>query len=222
MLTLDKKAKSDGLLFGLLKAECSSKDWFLLCERIPEVMLLHQLGYDNAMCPVGSRFITKRHAELIKKYRKAVTILFDNDEHGRRKTTDATKTLLTCGFTVSNPFFFINCSKNLVGLLKREDGKERLEKALQSGGTSINEIDRKLNDVFEQYDLSVLDQRISCAKDCVVQVAEYAFDPYSLDAIAGEIENKTGVSKRVLLPELKQLHEWNTNRNVCADKKRMI
>ena len=212
MLALDEKDKSDGILFGLNRAKHSSKDWFLLCEGIPEVMLLHQHGYDNAVCPVGSHFLTERHAELLKKYRKAVSILFENNEDGRNKTDDAVKTLSSCGHTVSTPFVYATTNeRDLIGLLNDEDGKMLLEKAL-NGAPPKNAIERMLNDVFDQYDLRFLDERINCAQECVATVCDLpAVHSYILDGCAGEIARKTGISKKVLVREIRQLNKLMTD-----------
>ena len=208
MLALDEKDKSDGVLFGLKRAKHSSKDWFLLCEGIPEVMLLHQHGYDNAVCTVGGQFLTERHAELLKKYRKAVTVIFDNNDCGRSMTDNAVKTLSSCGLTVLTPSVYTTTKeRDLIGLLKCEDAEMLLKKAINSTSPK-NAIERMLHDVFEQYDLRFLDERINCAQECVAAVCTLpAVHSYILDGCAGEIARKTGISKKVLIREIKQMNK---------------
>ena len=205
--------ESGSVLFGFDQAKRSARDSFILCEGISEVLALHQNGFDNAVCLVGGLSVTERHAKLMKRYRKAVTILFDNDEFGKRKIADAEKALSDCGLVVKTPFNCKNRLTDLVGLLQQKDGKKLLEKTLYSNWASRNELDIKLKEIFDRYNLRFLIERIACAEECVVELAEYAFDPYSIDGIAGAIESKTGISKKVLIPELKQWNEWCTGSN---------
>ena len=212
MLALNEKDKSDGILFGLDRAKHSSKDWFLLCEWIPEVMLLHQHGYDNAVCPIGSQFLTERHAELLKKHRKAVTVVLNNNDSGRNMTAKVVKMLSACGLSVSTPSVYATTNeRDLIGLLKCKDGRMLFEDALRCA-LPKNVIERMLHNIFDQHDLRILDERINCAKECVDAVGNLpVMHSYILDGCAGEIARKTGISKKVLIWEIKQLNKLMTD-----------
>lgn len=175
-------------------------------------MLLHQHGYDNAVCPIGSQFLTERHAELLKKHRKAVTVVLNNNDSGRNMTAKVVKMLSACGLSVSTPSVYATTNeRDLIGLLKCKDGRMLFEDALRCA-LPKNVIERMLHNIFDQHDLRILDERINCAKECVDAVGNLpVMHSYILDGCAGEIARKTGISKKVLIWEIKQLNKLMTD-----------
>lgn len=64
----------------------------LICEGYMDVVALHQAGINNAVAPLGTAF-TQEQINLLKRLCSSVSLLFDNDQAGRKATE---KALLLC------------------------------------------------------------------------------------------------------------------------------
>ena len=203
---------TDGILFGFQQAKYSGREGFLLCDSITDVFLLHEKGFDNAVCPVGTR-LNERHSQTLSKYRGKVVVL----GHGKRTPREALRTLSDQGLSVEvlvNPETLAD-AEDLAGLLNSEEGCKELEEFLS---TTVDwdkrTLAQTLNEIFDNCDLArLVDNRIACAKACVAAVVD-GFqskynDPIFLDAAAGEIAQKTRISKKTLLRALKQCYSFN-------------
>jgi DNA primase len=77
--------KKKFLLYGLSNAKASlrEKKQFILCEGTMDVCALHQMGYQEAVAPLGSAF-TEGQAKLLKRYAAKGFLMFDADAAGQK------------------------------------------------------------------------------------------------------------------------------------------
>ncbi|MCL2519519.1 MAG: DNA primase [Spirochaetaceae bacterium] len=77
-------------VYGLYQAKetIRQQKQFILCEGSIDVCALHQLGYGQAVAPLGSAF-TNGQAALLKRYADTALLLFDNDETGQKAMLDS-------------------------------------------------------------------------------------------------------------------------------------
>jgi len=75
--------KKGAQLYGLniAKEGIRKKDRILLVEGYTDVMRLHQNGFDNAVSTLGTA-LTEKQAQILARYSKNVTLLFDGDSAG--------------------------------------------------------------------------------------------------------------------------------------------
>ncbi len=69
-------------LFGLNLAKSYCSESLILVEGNLDVISLHQAGFKNVVCPLGTAF-TSEQAMLITRYTEEVIICFDSDEAGQ-------------------------------------------------------------------------------------------------------------------------------------------
>ena len=86
-------------IYGLHLAKENKEKELILCEGFMDVLLLHQEGFTNAVCPVGTH-LTKEQAANLKKYADCVVISYDSDEYGKRAAARAAELLKEAGLTV--------------------------------------------------------------------------------------------------------------------------
>jgi DNA primase len=71
----------------------------LLAEGYMDVLAMHQAGMTNAVAPLGTA-LTAKHADLLRQYCDATTLVFDSDEAGIRATVRAAELLEARGIEV--------------------------------------------------------------------------------------------------------------------------
>ena len=91
--------KKSKVLFGIDVAKRSRRDDFILCEGYFDAIMLHQNGYDNAVATMGVS-LTDEHIEILRKYKRSVTLCYDSDEAGTVGTARAAKLLKSRGIKV--------------------------------------------------------------------------------------------------------------------------
>ncbi|MDD7267858.1 MAG: DNA primase [Lachnospiraceae bacterium] len=86
-------------LYGIHKAKQTKDGSLLLCEGYMDVIAMHQAGFTNAVASLGTA-LTQGHASLMKKYAKAVYLLYDSDGAGVKAALRAIPILRDAGLLV--------------------------------------------------------------------------------------------------------------------------
>ncbi|NIZ18518.1 DNA primase [Entomospira culicis] len=68
---------------GQAKESIRKEEQFILCEGAMDVMALHQMGYTQAVAPLGSAF-TLEQAELVRRFASSALLLMDGDAAGQK------------------------------------------------------------------------------------------------------------------------------------------
>jgi len=145
-------------LFALNLAKKSKSGYIILSEGNIDVVSLHQAGFDSAVASLGTS-LTDEQARLLSRYTNEVIIAYDNDGAG------------------------IKAAQRAIGILEKLDLKVRV---LQMSGAkdpdefirlkgapafrnlleaSENQLDYRLRQVREKYDLSAPDQKVAFIKE---------------------------------------------------------
>ncbi len=90
--------KKGRLLYGYPQARDAirARDRAILVEGYMDVILMHQVGHENTMAPLGTAF-TEQQARQIARSTKHVTLLFDGDEAGLKAARRTIPVLLSAG-----------------------------------------------------------------------------------------------------------------------------
>lgn len=192
-------------LFGLNLAKKSKEEYIILAEGNIDVVSLHQAGFDSAVASLGTA-LTPEQARLISHYKNQVIIAYDSDTAG------------------------MSAAKRAIGILEKLDVKVkvlRLEGAkdpdeyikkkgpdafrqLLSG--SENQVDYRLRNVFEKYDLSIDEQKVEFLKEATDMLSRL---PGSAErqVYAMRVASMTGLKDDAIINEVerrrKKLLSWN-------------
>ncbi len=90
------------LLYGLYKSRRAILDTqqAIICEGQIDVIRCHSAGFKNAIASQGTAF-TEEHAEKLKRYTDAVTIVFDSDSAGKQATIKTAGIFIKAGIAVN-------------------------------------------------------------------------------------------------------------------------
>ena len=89
---LSKGVPRNKILFNMHRAKRYSTG--ILCESQFDVMRIHQAGFPNAVCPLGSH-VSKEQMALMHRYFERLIIMTDNDKAGRKTGFSVAGTLMT-------------------------------------------------------------------------------------------------------------------------------
>ena len=85
-------------MYGLYLARKSKREQLILCEGYMDVIALHQAGFDNAVASLGTA-LTTGHANMLKRYTKAVYMSYDSDGAGQNAIMRAIPILKEVGIS---------------------------------------------------------------------------------------------------------------------------
>jgi DNA primase len=130
--------KSD-LLYGLQVARSAmvkSAD-AVLVEGNFDVVAMHQHGFANTVCPLGTAF-TEAQARLLRRFAENVTILFDADEAGRKAVRGSHSACVRAGLAARVVTLPRERAKDPDELLRTEGGADFLRGSI-AGAKSLVE-----------------------------------------------------------------------------------
>lgn len=145
-------------VFSLNIAKKSEADSFILCEGYTDVIALHMAGFDSAVASLGTA-LTQDQANLLKKYKSAVTLCYDGDAAGRKATARAIPILESAGLDVRvvalpdgiDPDEYI-----------KKYGKENFALALKKHEGSV---EYRCKSAMAKYNLAVTEERLKAVSD---------------------------------------------------------
>lgn len=198
-------------LFGLnfAKSYCSEK--LILVEGNLDVISLHQAGFKNTVCPLGTAF-TPEQANLITRYTNEVYICFDSDEAGQTAVTKAINIFANTGINVKvallpegkDPDEFLK--KNSPAKFKKllDEAVSATEyKLLRAGGG----VDTESDNAKIQY------------LNSAAEILANTHDPIEVDYYTSKLSQKYGISKdaiRLKVEELKKKKAVKQERRTVA------
>ncbi len=193
-----KKSKT---LFGFnfAKGHCSEK--LLVVEGNMDVISLHQAGFENTVGTLGTAFTTEQ-AKSISRYTPEVVLSFDSDAAGQKAASRAMSVLSGSGLKVR--------------VLAVPDGKDPDEYIKKNGGEkfkavlegAVNDIEFNLYKARDGLDITKNDGKLQYLNRAA-KVLSQTNDSISVDLYSGKLAEKFGVSKEVLLRQIKDLKRKN-------------
>lgn len=186
--------KKSNNLFALNFAKNSKDKSLILAEGYMDVIALHQAGFTNAVATLGTA-LTQGQASLLSQYAGEIIIAYDADEAGQQATARA------MGILGNNPvkvrILTLPGAKDPDEYIKKK-GADSFRRLLDS---SKNDIEYKLQKLKENYNIEVLDDRVSYLKEAVKILAGLA-DPIEQDIYASKLSNELKVDKGAIMIQI--------------------
>lgn len=184
-------------LFALNLAKKSKSGYIILSEGNIDVVSLHQAGFDSAVASLGTS-LTPEQARLISRYTDQVIIAYDNDGAGQKASQRAIGILEKLDVRVK--VLRMSGAKDPDEFIKRK-GADAFRNLLDA---SENQMDYRLRNITDKYDLNVDEQKVDFLKEATELVARlpgaverqvYSMRVASMagvaaDVVSGEVERK--------------------------------
>ena len=184
-------------LFALNLAKKSKSGYIILSEGNIDVVSLHQAGFDSAVASLGTS-LTPEQARLISRYTDQVIIAYDNEGAGQKASQRAIGILEKLDVRVK--VLRMSGAKDPDEFIKRK-GADAFRNLLDA---SENQVDYRLRNVTDKYDLNVDEQKVDFLKEATELVARlpgaverqvYSMRVASMagvaaDVVSGEVERK--------------------------------
>ncbi len=197
-------------LFGINAAKSYCSESLLLVEGNLDVISLHQAGFKNAVCPLGTAF-TPEQANLIARYTNEVFICFDADEAGQTAVLKAIDIFSRTGVNVKvallpegkDPDEFLR--KNSPAKFQRiiDTAVSATEYKLIRAGGGVNE--------------GSDNEKIKYLNEAAEILANTS-NPIEVDYYTSKLAEKYGVTKDAIRLKVDELKRKNTHRQ---EKKRI-
>lgn len=180
-------------LFALNLAKRSKSGYILLVEGNIDVVTLHQAGFDSAVASLGTA-LTPDQARLLARYTQQVVICYDSDSAGQKAVQRAITILQPLDLQMK--VIAVPGAKDPDEFI-RSNGPSEFRKLIERGG---NQIEYRLAQIAEQYDLTDDGGRVRYLQDAVKLIASL---PGSVEReIYGmRAAEKAGVSKEAVMIE---------------------
>ncbi len=162
----------------------------ILVEGYFDVLRLVISGTDNVVAPMGTA-LTPDQAALLRRFAKAVLLLYDSDSAGLRATFRAADECLRHGMRVKVATMSEGEDPDT---LVRRGGAAALTPILKD---AVDVLDRKIQLLERKGWFEGLEHRRD-ALDRLLPTARAAADPIARDLYLGRISERTGVSRAVL------------------------
>ncbi len=197
-------------MYGINYAKKNCSDQIILVEGNLDVIALHQAGFENTVAALGTSF-TEEQAKLLSRYTKEVIVTMDADEAGE-KSTDRTLKILS-GVGVKIKVVRMNGAKDPDEFIKKY-GAAQFENLLEK---ALSDIEYRLLTAARGVDLSADDGKWQYLKKACSVLAEVG-DPIAMEVFAGKLSKKYGVSKDVLIGNVKEI---SANKRKQTEKKQL-
>lgn len=174
-------------LFGINIAKSYCSETLILVEGNLDVISLHQAGFKNTVCPLGTAF-TPEQANLITRYTNEVYICFDADEAGQKAIEKAIDIFSTTGISVK--IVLIPDGKDPDEFLKN-NSPTAFQKLIDS---AVSATEFKLLKVAGGVDLDSDNAKIKYLNQAA-EILARTTDPIEADYYTTKLSEKYGISK---------------------------
>lgn len=188
-------------LFGINFAKNHCSEQLILVEGNPDVVSLHQAGFENVVAPLGTAF-TSEQANLISRYTKEVVLMFDADAAGQKAIRRASQILENSGLSVR--VVVIPDGKDPDEYI-RKNGADRF-KALLSG--AVSDIEYKLLMAANGISLESDDGKLKYLA-LAAEIIATSDDVMTRDIYIGRLCDKYGVSRTALTTKVNEIRKKN-------------
>ena len=196
-------------LFGLNLAKKSKAGYMILVEGNIDVVMLHQAGFDSAVASLGTA-LTPVQANLLSRYTNEVVLAYDNDSAGQ------------------------NAAQRAIGILEklniktrvlRMDGAKDPDEFIKAKGEaafrnliegSENQVDFRLQNVRQKYDLSVPDQKVDYLKESC-KVLATLYDPVARQVYSTKIAEIASINPETVSKEVERERAFLISKAKKAD-----
>jgi len=188
-------------LFGINFAKNHCSEQLILVEGNPDVISLHQAGFENVVAPLGTAF-TSEQANLISRYTKEVVLMFDADAAGQKAIRRASQILENSGLSVR--VVVIPDGKDPDEYIQK-NGADRF-RALLNG--AVSDIEYKLLMAADGIVLESDDGKLKYLA-LAAEIIATTDDVMARDIYIGRLCDKYGVSRTALTAKVDELRKKN-------------
>ncbi len=171
----------------------------LVVEGYFDVLRLVQAGFEHVVAPLGTS-LTGDQSELLKRYTKTVTLLYDSDTPGLRATFRAGDELLRHDVRVRVATLPPGEDPDT---LVQKGGAEALQKVLDD---AVDVLERKIQILERKGWFEGVEHRRE-ALDRLLPTIRAASNAITRELYLGRVAERSGVSKEVLLTEVEAMRE---------------
>ncbi len=197
-------------LFGINIAKSYCSDTLILVEGNLDVISLHQAGFKNTVCPLGTAF-TPEQANLIARYTNEVYICFDADEAGQKAIEKAIDIFAGTGMNVK--IVLIPDGKDPDEFIKK-NSPAKFQKLLD---TAINATEFKLLKVAGGVDLNSDNAKIKYLNQAA-EILARTTDPIEADLYTTKLSQQYGISKTAIKAKVDEI----TKKNIVTRQRKEI
>ncbi|MBQ3090224.1 MAG: DNA primase [Oscillospiraceae bacterium] len=151
-------------LFALNLAKKSKQERLILTEGYMDTIALHQAGFDCAIASLGTS-LTSDHARMIAQRTQEVVLSYDSDKAGINAAQRAIQLLNKTGVRVK--VLKVTGAKDPDEFIKKY-GAAAFQKLIDG---SENQMEFRILQVKNQYDLTQDDQRVACIQELAALIA---------------------------------------------------
>ncbi len=190
-------------LFAMNLAKKSKSGYILLVEGNIDVVSLHQAGFDSAVASLGTS-LTAEQARLMARYTNQVVIAYDNDGAGKKAAQRAISILQPLDIKVK--VLQIPGAKDPDEFIQSK-GSEAFRNLIERSG---NQVEYRLEQVADQFDLSSDEGRVGYLKEAAKLIASL---PGSVEREIYGIRaaEKAGVSQAAFEGEVARVRKRNAS-----------
>jgi len=192
------------ILYGLnfAKKELSKQKRLILVEGYTDVISLYQYDIKNVVATLGTA-LTKKHAEILKRYCEEVIITYDSDKAGEAATLRGLDILDEVGCKVK----VVRLEKNMdPDEYIRNEGVEQFKNKIE---TALPLIDYRIELTKNNYDINTNEGKINFIKN-TIDILKEIKSPVELDVYITKLSKESGISENVIKAEI---HGNNRDKN---------
>ncbi|MBQ8263666.1 MAG: DNA primase [Oscillospiraceae bacterium] len=183
-------------LFALNLAKKSKSGYIILSEGNIDVVALHQAGFDSAVASLGTS-LTPEQARLISRYTDQVIIAYDSDGAGLKASQRAIGILEKLDIKVK--VLRLEGAKDPDEFIKYK-GPEAFRKLLEG---SENQLDYRLKNILDKYDLNVDEQKIDFLREAS-ELAARIPDAVKRQVYSMRIASMSGMKEEVISSDVER------------------
>ncbi len=169
----------------------------ILCEGYMDVIALHQAGFTGAVATLGTA-ITPEHARIISRYAKTLFVSYDSDNAGKNADMKAIKLLGEVGVEVK--MLKVTGGAKDPDEYIRKYGSESFRKLM---GASKGQIEYRLNEILEKYNLDLADDK-AAALDEACALISTVYSETKREVYVMRLSELTGASKDSIYADIKR------------------
>ena len=201
-------------LFALNLAKKSKSGYIILSEGNIDVVSLHQAGFDSAVASLGTS-LTPEQARLISRYTDQVIIAYDSDGAGLKASQRAIGILEKLDIKVK--VLRLEGAKDPDEFIKYK-GPEAFRKLLEG---SENQLDYRLKNILDKYDLTVDEQKIDFLREAS-ELAARIPDAVKRQVYSMRIASLSGMKEEVISADVERRRKRIVNAAKRTEQQREI
>ncbi len=188
-------------LYNLNQARRCRDPYLIVCEGYMDVITLYQAGFHNAVACLGVA-MTQEHAQLLKRCKKQIILLYDDDEAGTKATLRAIPVLKDAGLSVKVPSLkpFNDPDDFLKG-----SGPEALRERIES---AVGSFQYEIAQLYRDYDMTDPAGKTDFQRAVARRLCEFPMDLERnnyLEAVCAEYGIPADGMRRLVADEARQM-----------------